>query len=115
MIIENKASEIILIKLGFEVIIKKDLWNVLIPSWRHDIDGEADLVEEIIRVNGYSSIPTIMLPRKNYIAKPAMHLKHRQSFFASRVLANRGYNEIITFSFLNSNMVNLMGVTHLLN
>ena len=104
VIIENKASEIILIKLGFEVIIKKDLWNVLIPSWRHDIDGEADLVEEIIRVNGYSSIPTIMLPRKNYIAKPAMHLKHRQSFFASRVLANRGYNEIITFSFLNSNM-----------
>ena len=104
VIIEDKAAEVILTKLGFKIEINKDVWNIFVPSWRSDIDGTADIVEEIIRVNGYSSIPTIMLTRKNYIAKPAMKLKHRQSFFATRILANRGYNEVITFSFLNDVM-----------
>ena len=104
VIIENKTAEMILTKLGFKIEINKDVWNIFVPSWRSDIDGAADIVEEIIRVNGYSSIPTIMLTRKNYIAKPAMKLKHRQSFFATRILANRGYNEVITFSFLNDVM-----------
>ena len=104
VVIQDKAAEVILIKLGFKVEINNDVWDISVPSWRSDIDGVADIVEEIIRVNGYSSIPTTMLTRKNYIAKPAMKLNHRQSFFATRTLANRGYNEVITFSFLNEVM-----------
>ena len=82
----------------------ENIWDITPPSWRPDIDGIADIVEEIIRINGYDKIPSIKLSRSNYIAKPAMSIKHRQAFFASRILANRGYNEVITFSFLNKAM-----------
>ena len=102
--VENKFSETILNKLGFTINYIDSIWDVVVPSWRSDIDGVADIVEEIIRINGYSSIPTTKLSRNNYIAKPAMKTKHRQTFFASRTLASRGYNEVITFSFVNNVM-----------
>ena len=102
--IENELSKSILEKLGFKIVCVENIWDITPPSWRPDIDGIADIVEEIIRINGYDKIPSIKLSRSNYIAKPAMSIKHRQAFFASRILANRGYNEVITFSFLNKEM-----------
>ena len=102
--IENQVAKSILEKLGFLITINRDIWSIIPPSWRPDIDGVSDIVEEIIRVNGYDFIPSIKLPRKNYIAKPAMTIKHRQMSIASKILANRGYSEVITFSFLNEVM-----------
>ena len=102
--IENQVAKSILEKLGFLITINRDFWSIIPPSWRPDIDGVSDIVEEIIRVNGYDYIPSIKLPRKNYIAKPAMTIKHRQTSIASKILANRGYSEVITFSFLNEVM-----------
>ena len=102
--IENQVAKSILEKLGFLITINRDIWSIIPPSWRPDIDGVSDIVEEIIRVNGYDYIPSIKLPRKNYIAKPAMTIKHRQTSIASKILANRGYSEVITFSFLNEVM-----------
>jgi phenylalanyl-tRNA synthetase beta chain len=102
--IENKVAKSILEKLGFLITINRDIWSIIPPPWRPDIDGVSDIVEEIIRVNGYDFIPSIKLPRKNYIAKPAMTIKHRQTSIASKILANRGYSEVITFSFLNEEM-----------
>ncbi len=102
--IENELSKSILEKLGFKIVSVENIWDITPPSWRPDIDGIADIVEEIIRINGYDKIPSIKLSRSNYIAKPAMSIKHRQAFFASKILANRGYNEVITFSFLNKAM-----------
>ena len=102
--IENQVAKSILEKLGFLITINRDIWSIIPPSWRPDIDGVSDIVEEIIRVNGYDYIPSIKLPRKNYIAKPAMTVKHRQMSIASKILANRGYSEVITFSFLNEVM-----------
>ena len=102
--IENQVAKSILEKLGFLITKKRDIWSIIAPSWRPDIDGVSDIVEEIIRVNGYDYIPSIKLPRKNYIAKPAMSVKHRQISIASKILANRGYSEVITFSFLNEVM-----------
>ncbi len=102
--IENELSKSILEKLGFKILSQDDIWDITPPGWRPDIDGIADIVEEIIRINGYDNIPSIKLLRSNYIAKPAMSIKHRQAFFASRILASRGYNEVITFSFLNKTM-----------
>ena len=102
--IENQVAKSILEKLGFLITTKRDIWSIIAPSWRPDIDGVSDIVEEIIRVNGYDYIPSIKLPRKNYIAKPAMTIKHRQTSIASKILANRGYSEVITFSFLNEVM-----------
>ena len=51
--------------LGFKIDQKADHWQVSIPSWRNDVDGEADLVEEILRLEGYDSIEAISLPRSN--------------------------------------------------
>ncbi len=102
--IENEVSKSILEKLGFKILSKANIWDIKPPSWRLDIDGIADIVEEIIRINGYEKIPSTKLSRINYIAKPAMSIKHRQANFASRILASRGYNEVITFSFLNKAM-----------
>ncbi len=102
--IENKLSKSILEKLGFKIVSEDNIWEITPPTWRPDIDGVADIVEEIVRINGYEKIPSIKLSRNNYIAKPAMSTKHRQAFFASRILASRGYNEVITFSFLNKTM-----------
>ncbi len=102
--IENQVAKAILEKLGFLITINTDIWSIIPPSWRPDIDGVSDIVEEIIRVYGYDFIPSIKLPRKNYIAKPAMTIKHRQTSIASKILANRGYSEVITFSFLNEVM-----------
>ena len=102
--IENELSKSILENLGFKIVSVDNVWDITPPSWRPDIDGIADIVEEIIRINGYDKIPSIKLSRSNYIAKPAMSIKHRQAFFASRILASRGYNEVITFSFLNKAM-----------
>ncbi len=102
--IENQVAKSILEKLGFLINDKNDIWIVTPPSWRPDIDGISDIVEEIIRVNGYDYIPSTKLPRKNYIAKPSMNIKHRQTSIASKTLANRGYSEVITFSFINEVM-----------
>ena len=102
--IENQVAKAILEKLGFLITINRDIWSIIPPSWRPDIDGVSDIIEEIIRVYGYDFIPSIKLPRKNYIAKPAMTIKHRQTSIASKILANRGYSEVITFSFLNEVM-----------
>ena len=102
--IENQVAKAILEKLGFLITISRDIWSIIPPSWRPDIDGVSDIIEEIIRVYGYDFIPSIKLPRKNYIAKPAMTVKHRQMSIASKILANRGYSEVITFSFLNEVM-----------
>ena len=102
--IENGLSKSILEKLGFKITDNNGVWDVIVPSWRPDIDGVSDIVEEIIRINGYDHIPSKKLPRNNYIAKPAMSIKQRQSSIASRTLATRGYSEAITFSFLNEVM-----------
>ena len=99
--IDHQLSYSILKKLGFKIHDEKGVWKVFPPSWRPDIDGIADIVEEIIRINGYDHIPTTKLPRNNYIAKPAFNSKHRQVSVASKTLATRGYSEVITFSFLN--------------
>ena len=62
----------ILADLGFAVDrTQPDLWQVDVPSWRNDIDGPADLVEEIIRIHGYDNLEMTALPRDNYIAQPA--------------------------------------------
>ncbi len=102
--IKNELSKLILEKLGFKIVSLDNIWEIVTPTWRPDINGIADIVEEIIRINGYEKIPSIKLSRSNYIAKPAMNIKHRQAFFMSRILASRGYNEVITFSFLNKTM-----------
>ena len=99
--IDESKVEVILTKLGFEVKKNNKNWNVVVPSWRNDVERSEDLVEEIIRIFGYEKIPTNVLPVKSYITKPSLGLKQRLSLYSRKCLSTRGFNEVITFSFLD--------------
>lgn len=99
----------ILEKLGFSPKDSGDLIQVSVPSWRMDVDGEADLVEEILRVHGYDNIPTAALPKMNVVAKPSVDLPQRRVRMAKRGLANRGMMEAVTWSFLPRAHADLFG------
>jgi phenylalanyl-tRNA synthetase beta chain len=110
----------ILEALGCGVKTRDDgVMDVSIPSWRADIHGEADLVEEVLRVNGYDHIPAIPLERTSAITKPALNLKQKRVVTAKRVLAERGLSEAVTWSFMSSAHIDLFGGVpdelHLLN
>jgi phenylalanyl-tRNA synthetase beta chain len=83
--------------------------DVSIPSWRADIHGEADLVEEVLRVHGYDHIPAIPLERTSAITKPALDVKQKRVVTAKRALAERGLSEAVTWSFMSSAHIDLFG------
>lgn len=89
----------ILRKLGFAVE-GDGPWTAAVPSWRPDIVGEADLVEEVTRVWGFDNIPTTSLPRLSPTSKPVRDPMQRRVPLARRALAARGMNEAVTWSFL---------------
>src|SRR5262249_18630885 len=75
-------------------------WTAAVPSWRPDIIGEADLVEEVTRVYGFDHIPTTSLPRLSATSKPVRTPMQRRVPQARRALATRGLSEAVTWSFL---------------
>ncbi|CAN5302056.1 phenylalanine--tRNA ligase subunit beta [soil metagenome] len=89
----------ILTKLGFG-IGGSGPWTATVPSWRPDIIGEADLVEEVTRVHGFDHIPTTSLPALSATSKPVRTPMQRRAPQARRALAVRGMNEAVTCSFL---------------
>ena len=93
------SSEIkkILSNLGFIVKSKGKFLNVKVPSWRPDIFGEIDLVEEVIRIIGFEKINSID-PEKKRI-KPTLNFFQKHFHLAQRSVASKGYLETITWSF----------------
>ncbi|WP_029010940.1 phenylalanine--tRNA ligase subunit beta [Azospirillum halopraeferens] len=83
--------------------------SVSIPSWRQDIHGEADLVEEVLRVHGFDAIPATPLEREGVVAKPALTPAQRRVVMARRTLAARGLHEAVTWSFLSSAVAERFG------
>ncbi len=67
------------------------------PSWRGDIEGEHDLVEEVVRINGYDNIPVATLPRAP-MPQPVLTQIQRRTGWARRDLAARGLVETVTGS-----------------
>ncbi len=85
----------ILKSLGFKVDGRK----VTSPSWRGDIDGRADLVEEVIRVNGYDNIEAVSV-RPNGVPTAAETVSTTRARMARTALASRGLFESVTWSFM---------------
>jgi phenylalanyl-tRNA synthetase beta chain len=88
----------ILESLGFAVDAG---WNVTAPSWRPDIEGSADLVEEVIRIEGIDKVPSTPLDRIPGVAKPTATPEQKLERRARRAAAARGLNEAVTWSFLS--------------
>lgn len=94
---DEKQAQI-LESLGF---LTSTDWIVTVPSWRRDIDGPADLVEEVVRMVGLDNVPSTPLPRADGVAKPTATPAQAVERKVRRAAAARGLNEAITWSFLS--------------
>ena len=106
---EARMVEILEI-LGFSVD-KTDAtsWQVTRPTWRPDVHGSADIIEEIIRIYGYEHLPMMSLPRDEMIAKPSISKLQRRTNYLRRALVARDYVEAVTFSFMKDEDAVLFG------
>ena len=80
-----------------------------VPSWRPDVRGEADLVEEICRIHGLENIPNVAMSRPHDIARPVLNPLQKRMLAARRLLATRGFNEALTWAFLPEAHAKLFG------
>ncbi|MBO9580799.1 MAG: phenylalanine--tRNA ligase subunit beta [Sphingobium sp.] len=78
-----------------------EIWNVTAPSWRRDVHGTADIVEEVIRIEGLDKLPSTPLPRTDGVAKPTATPLQMIERRARRAAAARGLNEAINWSFIS--------------
>lgn len=110
--IEPKDKEIkdIFASLGFEVKGSGKKWQVKIPSFRFDIEQEADLVEEIARIYGYDKIPATPMPKDNIIA--ILTPSQQKVVDVRNTLSARGMTETVTFSFISSKQAGLFGAAN---
>jgi phenylalanyl-tRNA synthetase beta chain len=95
--VDDDTQKAILTRLGFAVDLK---WNVNIPTWRRDIDGPADLVEEVVRIVGLDQVVSTPLPRGDGVALPTATPLQSLERKMRRTAAARGLNEAINWSFL---------------
>lgn len=86
--------------LGFGVAMAEEPWVITVPSWRRDIEGEADLVEEIARINGLDRLPVLPLPLTSVVPVPALSPSQKRNRLARRLLATRGMVETVNYSFI---------------
>ena len=95
----------ILTSLGFIV----EGGEVVVPSWRRDVDGPADLVEEIARIVGYDHVPSTPLPRADGVARPTATRAQTVERKMRRAAASRGFDEAINWSFIGERDAALFG------
>jgi phenylalanyl-tRNA synthetase beta chain len=106
--IPRVQGEAILGKLGFAVV--GDGSQVEAPSWRPDIDGKADIVEQIVRIVGLDRVPQNPLERlEASVAKPVLTLLQKRTRTAKRALAALGLREAVTWSFISRQAAELFG------
>ena len=91
----------ILTALGFGVIEQGGRWQVSVPSWRRDMDGAPDVVEEVTRITGFDAIASAPLPRTDGVAKPTATAEQLTERRLRRAAAAAGFDEAVTWSFIS--------------
>jgi phenylalanyl-tRNA synthetase beta chain len=110
--IPTQEAARILEKLGFEILLtpgNADRTYITPPTWRPDIQGKADLVEEIIRIAGVDRVPSVAMPRPSEIAVAVLTPLQRRTQTARRALAAEGLVEAVTWSFVSKAEAELFG------
>ncbi|MBI1245642.1 MAG: phenylalanine--tRNA ligase subunit beta [Alphaproteobacteria bacterium] len=102
----------VLTSLGFTVAEKAGGFDVEPPPWRADVHGEADLVEEVVRIIGYDAIPAVKMPREGAMPPLALSPGQRRVRDAKRSLAGLGLVEAVTFSFMQASHARHFGGTN---
>ena len=99
----------ILAHLGFMVAGAGPVVKVAVPSWRSDVHGKADIVEEIVRIVGVDSVPLTPFERGDAPRKSVLTQLQLRTRRAKRALAARGMTEAVTWSFVSKTQAELFG------
>ena len=99
----------ILTSLGFTLEGKGENWTVTAPSFRPDVGGEADLVEEVIRIVGIDKVPNTAMSRPSGVSRPVLTEAQKRIRRSRRVLAARGLVEAVTWSFITKAQASQFG------
>src|SRR5262249_23675957 len=75
--------------------------KVTVPTWRPDVEGKADIVEEIVRIVGVDRVPMTPFPRGARARKPVLTVLQNRARRARRALSARGFVEAVTWSFVS--------------
>ena len=97
--VEDDVVAGVLTRLGLSVERTDEGWEVVAPSYRFDITTEVDLIEEIVRIHGYDSVP-----ETTEIAASPLQTVTESVVDLDRVAATlvaRDYEEAITYSFID--------------
>ena len=87
-------------RLGFEIKKEKFFFQLQLHPWRHDIFNANDIVEEIVRLDGYEKIPYENIDRNNF-TKENIPLAKNIEIDLREKLANLGLDEIKSFTFIS--------------
>lgn len=98
--VSRDMQRAILEKLGF-VVEGAEKWAISVPSWRRDVEGSADIVEEVVRIYGIEKVPSIPLPRVPGVARPTATPQQLMERRVRRAAAARGLNEAVNWSFIS--------------
>ncbi|MCW5716025.1 MAG: phenylalanine--tRNA ligase subunit beta [Bauldia sp.] len=99
----------ILSRLGFVVAGHGETLAVSVPTWRPDVGGKADLVEEVMRMVGVDAVPVRPMRKVEGVSRPVLTLSQRRVRTARRALAARGLVEAVTWSFIPKDRAVLFG------
>jgi len=95
--------------LGFMVAGSGAVVKIAVPSWRSDVHGKADIVEEIVRIVGVDQVPMTPFDRGDAPRKPILSPIQLRTRRARRALAARGMVEAVTWSFIAKPTAELFG------
>ena len=108
--LKDSAIKKILKALGCEITsTDSKKIKVSVPTWRPDIHGAADLVEEVVRIHGIDNVPSTPLPRLTGVSGAVLTTSQKRSRRARAALAGRGFVEAITWSFISQNEAKVFG------
>ena len=107
--VPRAESRDILTRLGFVPRGEGDVIDVAVPSWRPDVDGKADLVEEVMRIHGVDAIAPQPLSSHSAVNAKILTTLQIRTRAAKRSLATRGMMEAVTWSFIPAKHAELFG------
>lgn len=99
----------ILENLGFFVVMNDQTFRVAVPSWRADVEGKADLVEEVMRIHGLRNVVSTPLESRGTVGGKVLTTQQIRRSKARRLLATRAMLEAVTWSFVSKRQAELFG------
>jgi phenylalanyl-tRNA synthetase beta chain len=107
--LEHREIKRLLTALGIALDGRGKHLKAAPPSWRPDLTGPADLVEEVVRLTGVDNVPATPMKREAGVARPVLTEAQRRQRLTRRVLAARGLVEAVTWSFIPPEEAKLFG------